>query len=103
MTARKSESPDAPAAEEPASGAPLVGLDSAVFSGVTVKLDAQLGSVTLSVRELLTLKAGEIVTLETGLGELVELQINGKPVGRGEIVAVNDAFGVRIVEIATAK
>ena len=103
MTARKMELAQTPAAEKGASGPPLIGLDSAVFSDVKVKLDAQLGSVTMSVRELLALKAGEIVALETGLGDLVELQINGSPVGRGEIVAVNDTFGVRIVELATGR
>lgn len=102
MTARKAEPPEMPADEKPPSGPPLVALDAAVFSGVKVKLDARLGSVTLSVSELLALKAGAIVTLETALGGLVELEIDGKPIGRGEIVAVNDAFGIRIVEIATA-
>lgn len=103
MTARKTEAAAATGPETPAVGSPLVGLDAAVFSGVTVKVDAHLGSLTLSVRDLLALKSGEVVALETGLGDLVELQINGNPVGRGEIVAVNNSFGVRIVEIATAK
>jgi flagellar motor switch protein FliN/FliY len=99
MTARKSE-PAAPQATP--SGPPLVSLDSAVFSGVTVTLNAGLGSVSMTVQELLALKAGEIVRLDAQLNDLVELSLNGAPVGRGEIVAVNDSFGVRIVEIATA-
>jgi flagellar motor switch protein FliN/FliY len=100
MTARKSE-PAAPLPSTPA-GPPLVSLDAAVFSGVSVNLDAKLGSVTMTVQALLALKAGEIVRLDAQLNDLVELSLNGVPVGRGEIVAVNDSFGVRIVEIATA-
>jgi flagellar motor switch protein FliN/FliY len=105
MTARKTEAEPAaksqPQAAGADSGAPLVNLDSAVFSGVTVKLDARLGSVSMTVQDLLALKAGEIVTLDAQLNDLVELHLNGARIGRGEIVAVNDSFGVRIVEIAT--
>lgn len=100
MTARKSETVEK-TVTTPA-GAPLVSLDSAVFSGVTVKLDARLGSVTMTVQELLALKAGEVVSLDAQLNDLVDLHLNGALVGRGEIVAAGDAFGVRIVDIATA-
>lgn len=99
MTRKSEAAAPTPSAPE---GPPLVGLDSAVFSGVTVNLDARLGSVTMTVQQLLALKAGEIVGLDTRLNDLVELSLNGAVVGRGEIVAVNDSFGVRIVEIATA-
>lgn len=97
MTQRKTDT-TAPSGKDTA--APLIGLDSAVFGGVQVRLDARLGHVAMTVSELLALKAGEILTLETGLSDLVELQLNGNLVARGEIVAVNDSFGVRIVEIA---
>lgn len=97
---RKSD-PAAPTPSAPA-GPPLVSLDAAVFSGVSVNLDARLGSVTMTVQELLALRAGQVVALDAQLNDLVELSLNGAPVGRGEIVAVNDSFGVRIVEIATA-
>ena len=97
MTTRKTDA----AAKTPApEGEPLISLDSALFSGVDVRLDAQLGSLTMTVEELLRLKAGEVVTLDSRLNDLVELQINGARVARGEIVAVNDSFGVRIVEIS---
>lgn len=97
MTTRKTEAaPRSPVPE----GEPLISLDSAVFSGVDVRLDAQLGSLTMTVEQLLSLKAGEVVTLDSRLNDLVELRINGARIARGEIVAVNDAFGVRIVEIS---
>jgi len=97
MSSRKT---DAAPKSAPSEGEALISLDSAVFSGVTVRLDARLGSLSLTVEELLRLKAGEVVALDARLNDLVDLEINGKRIGRGEIVAVNDAFGVRIVEIA---
>lgn len=102
MTARKSET--APAAPTPPAdlGPPLVALDAAVFSGVQVKLDARLGGVSMTVQQLLALRAGEVVALDAQLSDLVELHLNGSLIGRGEIVAVNDSFGVRIVDIANA-
>ena len=102
MTARKNESTTSAAKADDASS-PLVSLDAAVFNGVKVKLDARLGSLSLTVQELLALKAGEIVILDAQLNDLVELQLNGATIGRGEIVAVNDSFGVRIVDIAPRK
>ncbi len=103
MTTRKTSSSSATPAPAPAaalSGPPLLSLDSAVFSGVNVKLDARLGSASMTVEQLLALRAGGVLTLDAQLNSLVELHLNGALVGRGEIVAVDDRFGVRIVEIA---
>lgn len=83
-------------------GPTLVGLDSAVFGGVMVKLDAQLGSVSMTVASLLALRAGDVVTLDSQLNDTVSLYLAGALVGRGEIVAVEDSFGVRIVDISNA-
>lgn len=102
MTARKNEPAPSSADKGGGAGPALVSLDAALFSGVTVKLDARLGCVSMSVQQLLALKAGEVVTLDSQLNDLVELHLNGALVGRGEIVAVDDFFGVRIVDISTA-
>src|SRR4051812_47859428 len=91
---------DAPTA---ASGPPLVSLDAAIFKDVQVALQARLGDASISVADLLALKAGSVVSLEARLTDLVDLHLNGAVVARGEIVAVDDHFGVRIVEIAEVK
>jgi len=83
-------------------GAGLVTLDSAIFKDVRVSLKARLGETTLSVDELLQLKTGSVLKLERLLSELVELRLNDAVIARGEIVAVDDHFGVRILEIAPA-
>lgn len=100
MTSRKSE--PSSAAVAPAGGPPLVALDSAVFNGVSVNLEAKLGSVSLSVERLLSLQTGDVVGLDSSLNDAVELYVGGALVGHGEIVAVDDSFGVRIVDISTA-
>ncbi len=101
MTTRKTSPASSSATPAPApAGPPLLSLDSAVFSGVNVQLDARLGSASLTVEALLALRAGAVLTLDSQLNSLVELHLNGALVGRGEIVAVDDRFGVRIVEIA---
>ncbi|HWW12226.1 MAG TPA: FliM/FliN family flagellar motor switch protein [Brevundimonas sp.] len=102
MTARKSAPATSAPATDSSHGQPLVSMDSALFSGVSIKLDARLGSASMTVQEVLALRAGGIVTLDAQLDDLVELHLNGALVGRGEIVAVGDAFGIRLVEIATA-
>lgn len=82
--------------------APLVSLDSAIFKDVRVALQASLGQASLTVQELLALKAGSILKLDLKVNELVELHLNNSLVARGEIVAVDNNFGLRIVEIAPA-
>jgi len=84
----------------PPSGPPLVSLDSAIFQDVQVSLDARLGQVTMTIAELLALKAGSVVKLERGLNDLIELRLNQSVVARGEIVVVDDNYAIRIVEIA---
>ena len=80
--------------------APLVSIDSAIFKDVNVELQAKLGAITLSVGELLALRSGSVVKLDMQMNDLIELRLNQSLVARGEIVAVDDNFGVRIVEVA---
>ena len=81
-------------------GRPLLFIDSTIFKDVRVSLQAKLGQVTLTVADLLALKAGSVVKLDLQMNELIELRLNESVVARGEIVAVDDNFGVRIVEVA---
>ena len=86
--------PQAEAAE------PLVGLDALVMRNIRVALRARLGEVEMSVEQLLGLKTGAVLKLDRALGEPVELYLNDALVARGEIVAVDDHFGVRLTEVA---
>ena len=79
--------------------APLVDIGSDILKDVQVSLQASLGGAELSVQELLELKAGSVVKLDLQVNDLVELKLKGALIARGEIVAVGDQFGIRIVEI----
>lgn len=81
-------------------GRPLLFIDSMIFKDVRVALQAKLGQATLTVADLLALKSGSVVKLNLKMNELIELRLNDSVVARGEIVAVDDSFGVRIVEVA---
>lgn len=70
-----------------------------LIESVTVKLEAHLGRVAMTVGELTALDAGAVVTLDTPLNQQVELRLNGVAVAHGELVAVGEQFGVRLREI----
>jgi flagellar motor switch protein FliN len=92
--------PSRPAAKGDGGGAPILSASSSLLSDVAVTLQARLGSVDMSLAELLALRAGSVVELRTKLSEPIELYLNDAIVARGEIVAVDDRFGIRIVEIS---
>lgn len=72
----------------------------ALIRHVQVALSAQIGTVEMSVDRLFGLKVGEEVVLNELLEAPVTLLLNGKAVARAELVAIDDHFGVRILEIA---
>ena len=63
--------------------------------GVTV----ELGRTTLIIDKMLQLGQGSVIELEKAAGEPVEIFVNRKLLGKGEVIVVNDKFGVRITEI----
>ncbi len=66
---------------------------------VEVDLEAFLGGTRMTVGELAALEPGATVPLDAALGRQVELRLNGVAVALGELVAVDDKFGVRLQEI----
>jgi len=72
----------------------------ALIGHVQVALSAQIGTVDMSVERLFGLKVGDEVVLNELLEAPVTLMLNGRAVARAELVAVDDHFGVRILDIA---
>jgi flagellar motor switch protein FliN/FliY len=66
---------------------------------IGVELVTELGSVDLTVSEFANLKKGSIIDLKKPAGESVELYINNKIVGRGEVIVFEENLAVRINEI----
>jgi flagellar motor switch protein FliN/FliY len=74
-----------------------------LLMNVSLGVSVELGRCTLSLGELLKLGAGAIVELDRRAGAPIDVLANGRPIARGEIVAVDDRFGVRITEIIARK
>jgi flagellar motor switch protein FliN/FliY len=88
--------PKRPASPESAS---RIGSD--LLAGVRISLEARLGDAPMTVEDLMGLKTGAVVALETGLADHVDLYLNDALVARGEIVVVGSKYGVRITELAS--
>lgn len=69
------------------------------LSDVSLRCSVVFGNCTISIRELLSLAPGSVLELGKTEGEPLDFVVNGKTVGHGEMVAVNDHYGVRITEI----
>jgi len=66
---------------------------------VPVNLTIELGSAQLPMREVLQLNVGSVVQLDKPADAPVELSVNGKLIARGEVVVVEDRFGVKVTEV----
>ncbi|WP_182466670.1 FliM/FliN family flagellar motor switch protein [Sphingomonas gilva] len=71
-----------------------------LIAHVDVQLEAFLGDARMTVAELAALKAESIVRLDAPINGLVELRLNGSIVAHGELVAVDENFGIRITGVA---
>jgi flagellar motor switch protein FliN/FliY len=66
---------------------------------VPLRMTARLGSCRLTISEILKLGNGSVVELDRGAGEPIDLLANDRCIARGEIVAVDDRFAIRIVQL----
>ena len=66
---------------------------------VPVELAVEIGRTRMTIRETLALGPGSIVTLNRLAGEPVDLLVNGKPIARGEVVVLDEEFGLRVTEV----
>ena len=69
---------------------------------IPLEVTVELGRTRLLIRDILDLGAGSIIELDKIAGEPVDLFANGLLVARGEVVVIDDNFGVRVTEIITA-
>ena len=66
---------------------------------VPVSLTIELGSCQLPMREVLQLNVGSVVQLDKSADAPVELSVNGKLIAHGEVVVIEDRFGVKITDV----
>ena len=72
-----------------------------VILDVPVTLSLEVGRTRLPIRSLLQLNQGSVVELERASGEPLELFVNGTLVAHGEVVVVNDKFGIRLIDVVS--
>jgi flagellar motor switch protein FliN/FliY len=66
---------------------------------VTVELSVEVGRTRMTLGQALALGPGSVVALSRSAREPVDLLVNGKQVARGEVVVIDDDFGLRITEV----
>ena len=69
------------------------------LSDVPVDLSVEMGRTRMTVGETLELRQGSIITLNRMAGEPVDLLVNGTPIARGEVVVIDEQFGLRVTEV----
>ena len=70
---------------------------------LSVDINVRLGSTIMTSRELLNLYPGTVIELDRLAGEHCDLYVNDIMIGKGEVVVINDNFGLRITEIISSE
>lgn len=68
---------------------------------IPVQLTVELGRTKITIKNLLQLAHGSVVELEALAGEPMDVLVNGTLIAQGEVVVVNDKFGIRLTDIIT--
>ena len=74
-------------------------VDGDVLKSVPVTLSVEVGRTRMKIRDLLRLKQGSVIELERSAGEPLDVLVNNTVVAQGEIVLVNERYGVRLTRV----
>jgi len=77
------------------------GNDLNMILDIPVQLTVELGRTRIPIKHILQLAQGSVVELETLAGEPMDVLVNGFLIAQGEVVVVNDKFGIRLTDIVT--
>jgi flagellar motor switch protein FliN len=77
------------------------GNDISMILDIPVQLTVELGRTRIPIKHILQLAQGSVVELETLAGEPMDVLVNGFLIAQGEVVVVNDKFGIRLTDIVT--
>lgn len=72
-----------------------------VILDVPVTISMEIGRTHLSIRNLLQLNQGSVVELDRLAGEPLDVLVNGTLIAHGEVVVVNDKFGIRLTDVVS--
>ncbi len=83
--------------QEPAGEGHSLNLD--LILDLPVSVSIELGRTRMQVEEILRLGQGSVVELKKLAGEPLEILVQGRPIGKGEVVVVNEKYGIRLTDI----
>jgi flagellar motor switch protein FliN/FliY len=89
---------DSPA-ETKASSSSTDELNLDVILDVPVTLSMEIGRTQINIRNLLQLNQGSVVELDRFAGEPLDVLVNGTLIAHGEVVVINDKFGIRLTDV----
>jgi len=92
---------DAPAAAPLGAGSGANAVDIARVLDVPVQLTAEIGRTRITIKNLLQLSQGSVVELDGLAGQPLDVLINGYLIAQGEVVVVNEKYGIRLTDIVT--
>lgn len=75
------------------------GPDLSVIMDIPVKISMEVGSTDITIRNLLQLNQGSVIELDRLAGESLDVMVNGTLIAHGEVVVVNEKFGIRLTDI----
>ena len=84
-----------------AGGLAAGGADLNMILDIPVQLTVELGRTRIPIKHILQLAQGSVVELETLAGEPMDVLVNGYLIAQGEVVVVNEKFGIRLTDIVT--
>jgi flagellar motor switch protein FliN len=75
--------------------------DLSIIMDIPVQLTVELGRTRLPLKQILQLAQGSVIELDALAGEPMDVLVNGCLIAQGEVVVVNDRFGIRLTDIVT--
>jgi len=85
-----------------ADGAALFGASTKLLDSINVRLSVVVGHASITLGELMALKESALLKVDRPVDFPVDVLVNGNVVARGQLVVVDDNFGVRVTEVAAA-
>lgn len=93
---------DTAVAEPQATAMPDHHINPEVLQNISVAIKVEVGRTKMKIRDLLRLTQGSVVELERIAGEPLDLLVNDTVVAQGEVVLVNDRYGIRLTRVVPA-
>ena len=100
LPGRRRGAPTSRRAAAPELAAPPAKID--MILDVTLPVAVELGRARMQIQDILKLAPGSVIALDKSAGDPVELLINDRPFAKGEVVIIDENFGVRLTSIVTA-